>query len=63
MSDLPIGTVERAFALADSGEFRTVQEIRDRLAKEGMWDVDRHLTGPSIRRDLRRAIDAAASPD
>ncbi len=63
MSGLPIGTVQRAFDLADSGDFRTVQEIRDRLAKEGLADVDRHLTGPSIRRDLRRAIDAAALPE
>ncbi len=63
MSGLPIGTVQRAFDLADSGDFRTVQEIRDRLAKEGLADVDRHLTGPSIRRDLRRAIEAAALPE
>ena len=61
MSGLRMGTVERAFDLADSGEFRSIQEIRNRLAKEGLTDVDRHLTGGAIRRDLRKVMDAAVA--
>ena len=55
-------TIERAFELARSGEFRAVEEIRKQLLKERHDQVDSHLSGPMIRRQLRRACaDARAT--
>jgi hypothetical protein len=49
-----LGTVERAFELARSGEFRTIEEIASRLKQERQESVDAHLTGGSIRKELRQ---------
>ena len=48
------GVIERAFQLASSSA--NVEEIRNRLRKEGYSSVDAHLTGPKIRSDLVKAI-------
>lgn len=53
------GTLERAFALARSGECVSVGEIRLRLKKERCDSVEAHLSGPSISRQLRALCDAA----
>jgi hypothetical protein len=53
------GTVERAFALASSGECASLPEIRARLMKEGFSQVMEHLDGPSIKRQLSELIKAA----
>lgn len=53
------GTLERAFALARSGECASVGEIRLRLKKERCDAVEAHLSGPSISRQLRALCDAA----
>ena len=50
-----VGTVERAFQLADQGGFRGIGEIARRLKDERYECVAEHLAGRSIRNDLRRA--------
>lgn len=52
-------TLERAFELARSGAFGTVHEIAAALKRERHDAVDAHLAGPSIRRELRNACEAA----
>ena len=47
--------VERAFQLA--GSCTTVDEIRHTLRHEGYAQVDAHLGGPMIRRELKALID------
>lgn len=52
-------TIERAFALARSGEYATVSDIRARLKAERCDQVEAHLSGPSISRQLRALCEAA----
>ncbi len=52
-------TVERAYALARSGQFRNFAELRVRLDAEGCRAIDTLLAGRSIRGHLD-AICAAA---
>jgi len=53
-------TVERAFELASSGACDNLPAIVAALKDERHEAVDAHLAGPSIRKDLRRAWEAAA---
>ena len=46
-------TLERAYALAESGECNTVSDIKSRLKAEGYADIAGQLYGPTIQRDLR----------
>ena len=46
-------TLERAFALARSGTCASVADIRQRLRAERFDQVDAHLAGPSLARQLR----------
>jgi hypothetical protein len=61
-------TLERAFALARSGEHATVSEIRLALKRERYDQVEAHLQGGAITRQLRqlcaeaRREGAAAAP-
>lgn len=56
-------TLERAFALARSGEFATVNEIRTKLKAERHDQVEAHLAGPSIKRQLARLCTESRNPD
>ena len=47
-------TVERAYQLARTGSFRTIEEISHQLKQERQEAVDAHLAGSSIRKDLRQ---------
>jgi hypothetical protein len=53
-------TVERAFELARSGACDSLPTMIAILKGERHDSVEAHLAGPSIRRDLRRAWEAAA---
>ncbi|HEY0269446.1 MAG TPA: hypothetical protein VGC10_00480 [Sphingomonas sp.] len=53
-----IGTIERAYQLADAGSCRTVEEIARKLASEGYESPQAHLAGKSVRVELRRRIKA-----
>lgn len=46
-------TLERAFALARSGSCASVSDIRLMLKKERFDQVEAHLAGPSLTRQLR----------
>ena len=52
-------TLERAFALARSGDCTSVLDIRVRLRSEGFEQVEAHLAGPSISRQLRALCEEA----
>jgi hypothetical protein len=52
-------TVERAFELARSGSCASVQDIRRRLKSEGYDQVEAHLSGPSLGKQLRRLCEDA----
>lgn len=52
-------TLERAFALAESGGYATVEEIRGQLKREYFDQVDAHLAGAAITRQLRALCDKA----
>ena len=56
-------TLERAFALARSGTCANVHEIRQQLRAERFDQVDAHLVGPTISRQLRELCLEARSPD
>jgi hypothetical protein len=51
-------TLERAFALAESGSCRTVTDIRTQLKREHFESVDAHLSGSSIQKQLKTRIAA-----
>ena len=59
MLDSRSSTVERAYALARSGQFRTVSAIKIRVRAEGYYDAVAQLGGRTITKDLRRLIAAA----
>ena len=46
------GTIERAFQLAQSGKFSTIRAIEMRLKGEQHDQVESHLSGPFIRKQL-----------
>jgi hypothetical protein len=48
--------IERAFALARSGECRDMRELEQRLKREGYTSVLQHLSGPSIRRQVNELM-------
>ena len=48
------GTVERAFELA--AESSTLEEVRQKLRREGYAQIDEHLGGNAIRGDLRKLL-------
>lgn len=57
MNDLSI--LERAFALAKSGECSGIDDIRRKLKSERYESIDQHLAGPSIKRQLNQLCAAA----
>ena len=57
----PISTLERAFALAKTGEYPGVGELRAQLKAEGYSMAQ--LEGPSLLKQLRAVCVAARSPD
>jgi len=54
-------TLERAFALARSGSCSSVSDIRLALKRERFDQVEAHLAGPSLGRQLRALCDRARS--
>ncbi len=56
---LPPSTLERAFQLARTGECLNLQEIKQRLKSERHDQVEAHLQGHSISRQLRALCEEA----
>lgn len=57
---ITVGTVERAFQLAESGDCLEIPEIARQLKADQCDNVDAHLSGSLIRKQLREAISEAA---
>jgi hypothetical protein len=55
-------TVQSAFALARSGDCSNIDDIRRRLKRDGHDQVDAHLSGPSLIRQLRQLCADAMLP-
>jgi hypothetical protein len=55
-------TIERAFVLARSGSCGSVADIRSTLKRERFDQVEAHLAGPSLARQLRTLCEAARLP-
>jgi hypothetical protein len=53
-----IGTVERAFQLARAGACHSVNDIRERLLREGYQNVLSHVSGMSIKKQLNAILAA-----
>ena len=51
--DVRADTVERAYALARSGQFNTLEQVIDRLEAEGYGTVQTDLRSRIFRRELR----------
>ena len=51
------GIVERAFELAPGCE--NIEAVRSALRREGYSNVDAHLSGPSLRADLKKLFHRA----
>ena len=49
---MQLHTLERAFELARTGECISVDDIRKRLKAEQYSQVDAHLAGAAVRRQL-----------
>ncbi|MCM8556243.1 hypothetical protein [Sphingomicrobium sediminis] len=54
-----MGTVGRAFVLAKTAT--DIEDIRKQLKQEGHFNVDAHLSGAQIKRDLREVMEANGS--
>lgn len=48
--------IERAFELARTSNCRSIEEIRKRLSREDHLNVDAHLAGTAIRKQLKALI-------
>ena len=59
----PPSTLERAFALARSGDYASVNDIRQQLKRERFEQVEAHLAGHSINRELRLLCENAKRPE
>lgn len=53
--------LERAFSLAETGCCDTIEQLRRHLLREGYEQVDSHLSGTFIRRQLLDRIARARS--
>lgn len=58
-NEIPI--LHRAFALARTGEYRRVKDLEKALAAEGYARSDPQMQSPSVRKQLRRLCQMAAS--
>ena len=54
---------ERAFAIARAGRARSIEDVRRTLKAESFENVESHLAGPSIKRQLKQLLAEAAHPD
>lgn len=55
-------TIERAYQLAESGECRTVSEVKQRLSAEGYDRINDQLYGSTVTAALRDRCQKAWKP-
>lgn len=53
-----ISTIERAFQLARAGTCHSINDIRERLLREGYANVLSHMSGMSIKKQLNAILAA-----
>jgi hypothetical protein len=53
--------LERAFEMAQSGDFSRVKDLEKALSSEGYARGDPHIHSPSVRLQLRRICQTARS--
>lgn len=51
-----VETIQRALKLAADGKHRSIEDIRRSLVREKHERIDGHLSGPSIRAQLKALI-------
>lgn len=56
-----LSVLERAYQLARAGCATNIGEIKKILRDEGYFNVDGHLAGPALAKDLRDLCKAALS--
>lgn len=54
--------LERAFALARSGECRDMRELEQQLKREGFSNVLSHLSAPTLRRQITGLMTGRPQP-
>lgn len=54
--------IERAFALARSGQCSDLKELERQLKREGFTNVLQHLSGPSLRRQILDLMSGRPQP-
>jgi hypothetical protein len=54
-----VNIIERAFAIAP--ECGSIEELKRRLMREGYLQVNAHLSGRQIRRDLLQRLNRAGA--
>jgi|GEM_PF-396723 len=55
----PPSLLERAYQIARSGECAGLSDLRKRLRSEGYQQIEGHLSGLSLRRELAALVDAS----
>lgn len=55
----PPSLLERAYQIARSGECAGLSDLRKQLRAEGHQQIEGHLSGLALRRELAALIDAA----
>ncbi|AQR73384.1 hypothetical protein BXU08_06745 [Sphingomonas sp. LM7] len=55
--------MERAFELARGSSCRDIEEIRRKLTAENFSNVDAHLGGTTVRKQLRALIEQRATAE
>jgi hypothetical protein len=53
-----VSTVERAYQIAETGQYRLISEVREQLRLEGYADATAQFTSRTLTKDLRRVLDA-----
>ena len=57
------GIIERAFELAHGGTCATLQDVRRHLIRENYTNIDAHLAGFSIPRQLKGLLKSGPKPE
>lgn len=57
-----LSTIERAYELARDGPCTSLDDIRRQLDRERYASVGAHLSGPTLRRQLRQLCQARMKP-
>lgn len=55
------GTIQRAFELAVTGDFKNISLIKNQLYREHYEEIDDHLRGRSIRLQLQRMMKSSVT--